>query len=96
MRSVNIAELKNNLSRYLGEVRRGSEVVVKDRNKPIAKIVPLPELGDDEAELSDLIAQGIVLPPKTTSPLPKAFWTEPMPEASVDLIALIREDRDAR
>jgi len=96
MRSVNIADLKNNLSRYLSEVRRGSEVVVRDRNKPIAKIVPLPELGDEESELAELIAQGIARPPRTTRALPKSFWSEPLPEASVDLIALIREDRDGR
>ena len=58
MRAVNIADLKNNLSRYLNEVRAGSEVVVKDRNKPIARIVPLTVEGDDEAELLELFADG--------------------------------------
>ena len=36
MRAVNIADLKNNLSRYLSAVRRGEELIVKDRNQAIA------------------------------------------------------------
>ena len=41
MRSASIADLKNNLSRYLRHVRRGEEILIRDRNVPIAKIVPL-------------------------------------------------------
>lgn len=35
---VKISELKNNLSKYLRQVRRGGEVIVKDREEPIARI----------------------------------------------------------
>ena len=41
MKTVNIGDLKNNLSRYLSEVRQGRSVLIKDRNKLIARIVPL-------------------------------------------------------
>jgi prevent-host-death family protein len=37
---VKIAELKDQLSRYLRAVERGEEVEVTDRNRPIARIVP--------------------------------------------------------
>lgn len=40
MRSVNIGALKNQLSAYLQYVRRGEEVIVRDRDKPVARIVP--------------------------------------------------------
>ena len=96
MRAVNIAELKNNLSRYLNEVRGGAEVVVKDRNKPIARIVPLGAAEDDQAELMELVAAGSARLPQSGDPLPKSFWTAALPKASVDLIDLLREDRDAR
>jgi len=96
MRSVNIGDLKNNLSRYLNEVRRGSEVVVKDRNKPIARIVPLAATGDGETELMELIAEGAVRPPKSTAAFPKSFWTERLPGTDVNVNGLVREDRDAR
>lgn len=40
METAKIADLKNNLSRYLAEVRRGGEITVFDRDTPIARIVP--------------------------------------------------------
>ena len=41
MRTIGVAELKANLSRYLGQVKSGHEVVITDRGLPVAKIVPL-------------------------------------------------------
>jgi prevent-host-death family protein len=38
---VKIAELKDQLSRHLREVERGGEVEVTDRDRPIARIVPV-------------------------------------------------------
>jgi len=40
MKSVKIADLKNNLSRHLVRVRQGGEITVVDRDTPIARIVP--------------------------------------------------------
>lgn len=70
--------------------------MVKDRNNPIARIVPLAAQEDDEAELMELVAAGSAKLSKSDDPLPKSFWSEPLPKASVDLIDLLREDRDAR
>lgn len=40
MSNVNIADLKNNLSRYLARVRGGAELTVLDRDTPVARILP--------------------------------------------------------
>ncbi len=40
MRSVNIAELKNRLSAYITFAKAGEEVIIRDRNRPVAKLVP--------------------------------------------------------
>ena len=37
---VKIGELKNRLSAYLRAVRKGQEIVIKDRETPIARLVP--------------------------------------------------------
>jgi prevent-host-death family protein len=60
MRTVNIGTLKNQLSAYLRYVRNGEEVVVRDRNVPVARILPFPvaDDGDHEAEAAYLIATG--------------------------------------
>jgi prevent-host-death family protein len=61
MASVQIADLKNNLSAYLRKVRAGEELIICDRRSPIAKIVPL-STGDLDLEAQELIAKGLMLP----------------------------------
>lgn len=40
MKTVKIAELKNHLSEHLRSVEAGNEIIVTDRNRPIARIIP--------------------------------------------------------
>jgi len=40
MRSVSVAELKNRLSKYLALAKGGEEIIIRDRNLPVAKLVP--------------------------------------------------------
>ncbi len=63
MRSVNIAELKNQLSACLYRVRSGEELLIRDRNTPIAKIIPLQE-DDLEADELSLVASGQMTLPR--------------------------------
>jgi len=65
MQTVNVAELKNNLSHYLRLVRQGNEITIKDRNRVIARIVPAAPSADYEEELLELAAQGKVKLPET-------------------------------
>ncbi len=98
MKTANIAELKNGLSRYLEEVKRGGQVLVSERNVPFAKIVPLNYTDDYEAEEMELVAKGLMSLPEDDSPLPESFWDdEGMPDVPLEkILAIIREDRDAR
>lgn len=48
---VGVRELKAKLSGYLEQVQRGSAIVVTDRGRPVARLVPLAG--------SDAIARGI-------------------------------------
>lgn len=43
MKVINVTELKANLSKYLRLASRGTQIVVKDRDQPIAQLGPLPE-----------------------------------------------------
>lgn len=63
MRSVNIAELKNQLSACLHRVRAGEELLIRDRNIPVAKIIPLEDK-DLEADELSLVASGQMTLPK--------------------------------
>jgi prevent-host-death family protein len=55
---VGVRELRDHLSRYLDRVRAGDELVVTDRGRAIARVVPLGA----ERVLDRLIAEGIVTP----------------------------------
>lgn len=63
MRTVNVAKLKDQLSKYLSFAKDGEEIIIRDRNKPIAKIVPFPSEGADADELK-LVAAGKLRLPK--------------------------------
>jgi len=80
MRSVNIGKLKNELSAYLKLVRSGEEVVVNDRNRPVAKIVPFPELNEHDEE-AHLIATGQMKAPEKEMDWDE-FWKLPRPTVS--------------
>src|SRR5262245_37193825 len=73
MGTVNIAELKDQLSSFLHRVRAGEELVIRDRNLPIAKIVPLHGEDGDPEERS-LVASGhMTLPTRQLDK--KRFWS---------------------
>jgi prevent-host-death family protein len=55
---VGVRKLRNNLSRYLDLVRGGDEVIVTDRGRAIARVVPI----GSERVLDRLIAEGTVTP----------------------------------
>ena len=94
MRSVNIADLKNNLSAYLRLVRNGEEVVIRDRNRAIARIVAIESAGDDEEEERQLVAAGQLKLGKGS--IPESFWELPSPRVTGDLAQrVLEDDRDA-
>ena len=87
MRTANIGVLKNRLSAYLKFVRNGEEVIVCDRNVPIARILPLEPPADYNAEEARLIAAGILNPPKDPRPMDwDAFWALPRPNVSDEAV----------
>ncbi len=63
MRSVNVAELKNQLSKYLAFAKEGEEIVIRDRSLPVAKLVPFSAGEASEEELL-LVASGKMRMPK--------------------------------
>jgi prevent-host-death family protein len=93
MRSANIAELRDRLTQYLREVRAGAEIIVRDRQRPIAKIVPLTV--DDDPDDAALVAAGLMQ--KAQRSLPAAFWRTRRAAVSVRAAAAaVSDDRADR
>lgn len=62
MRTAAIAKLKAGLSGYLESVKAGEQIVVTDRGRAVALIVPIdPNISKDERR-AELIARGLVRP----------------------------------
>lgn len=91
MKTVKVAELKNRLSAYLQLVRSGEEVIVKDRDQPVARISPYNITQVSERERR-LVAAGALKLPEQPTPDWNSFCDEffAQPGAKVDPRKLIR------
>ncbi|MGH7311192.1 MAG: type II toxin-antitoxin system Phd/YefM family antitoxin [Candidatus Rokuibacteriota bacterium] len=93
-KSVGVARLKAALSRYLAQVKAGEEVIVTERGRPIARIVPLSR--EATAGLVNLARAGLVR--IGSGRLPYGFWRLPRPDATrgAGVKAIVDERREAR
>ena len=59
---VSVSELKAHLSRYLRAVRRGGEVQIVDRGKPVARLVAATQAGSEPGDEPHrrLVADGVL------------------------------------
>jgi prevent-host-death family protein len=57
MKRAGIADLKNNLSRYLDQVKGGESILVLDRNQPVAQIIPLQSAARGAIKRDDRLAR---------------------------------------
>jgi antitoxin (DNA-binding transcriptional repressor) of toxin-antitoxin stability system len=64
MQEVGIKALKDNLSQYIGLVRKGEIVVVKDRNEVVAEIRRPSNNNTENLYIQEAILKGSVLPEK--------------------------------
>ncbi len=76
MRAVGLKVLKNKLSEYVRLAAEGETVLVTDRERVVAELVP-PREGRpaalDEARMAELIRRGLLAPAssRSTEPLPR-------------------------
>ena len=57
MKTAGIKDLKNRLSYYLREVKKGEKILITEREKVIATIVPV-ERASEDAKLLSLVKEG--------------------------------------
>ena len=93
MRSVNIAELKNRLSKYLTFAKGGEEIIIRDRNFPVAKLVPFLSDEASEEELL-LVAAGKMRMPKSPVKVDKLLKIPTGSVAGSEGIQALLNDRE--
>lgn len=60
MKAAGVKELKNKLSYYLREVKKGKKILITEREKVIATIVPV-ERTDEDSKLLSLVREGFAV-----------------------------------
>ena len=96
MRTAAIAKLKAGLSGYLESVKAGEQIVVTDRGRPVALIVPIsPGISEDE-RMSELVVKGLIRPGR--GPIPASLiGGVNVPGLTVDqILQAISDDREDR
>lgn len=96
LKTVGVRELKNNLSAYLREVKRGTRVLVTDRNEVVAELRE-PLTKELPAESNPLLAQwireGKIIPPRAPkTPLKLPLTGLKFPEGTA--LRILDEDRE--
>ena len=97
METAAVSKLKANLSEYLLKVKLGEEIVVTDRGRPIARIIPVRR-GEKGISPHLLTLEKAGLARIGSGKLPDEFWTRPRPKdvEGVALDNLIDERRGGR
>jgi prevent-host-death family protein len=70
-----VADLKAHLSSYLRRVKAGEEILVTERNVPVARLAPVGPTETLEDGMRDLQRQGLIR--LGTGKLPTDFWKLP-------------------
>jgi len=97
MRTAKISELKAKLSAHIEYVKRGEEVLILDRNKPVAKLVAAEPVEDYDERTRRLIAKGILTPPKKRRVLGEPWPGPAGPMISREVMEQVwREEREGR
>jgi len=91
MKTAAVSELRARLSEFLGQVKAGSEVLITDRGRPVARLVPISGASTVKDSLSTLEKQGLIK--IGSGKLPKNFWRMPRAQDRRGLVlkALIEE-----
>jgi len=94
MKTAAVSELKARLSEYLSHVKAGMEVLVTERGKPVARLMPVSRTKNLKESLVLMEKQGLIrLGP---GKLPKNFWKTPRPEDPEGLVLkALLEEREA-
>jgi len=97
MRVVGIKVLKNKLSEYVKLASRGETILVTDRDKVVAQLVP-PAVTrhpwESDPRVASLIRRGILTPPQDISGEPPPRKPIMTFEEGMKLLDEVRADRD--
>jgi prevent-host-death family protein len=72
MKTAAVSEIKARLSEYLNHVKAGMEILITDRGKSVARLVPLSRSKGLKESMVGMEKQGLIR--VGSGKLPKNFW----------------------
>ncbi len=93
MTTATVSKLKASLSEYLRRVKAGEEVLVSERGRPIAKLVPVTGGDALPDHLAEMARQGLAR--VGSRRLSRAFWDLPRPrDPKGRVLSALQEERE--
>ena len=89
---VGLREANQRFSTIMKAVRGGEEVMLTERGKPLARIVPVRSADTSQAVVRQLEAAGLLR--AAAKPRPMPAW-EPRPLRGAPMVHTLREERDS-
>jgi prevent-host-death family protein len=97
VKRASITEAKNNLSALIDRVKGGSPVLIVDRGRPVARLVPVGTISSDDDRLARLVRDGIVRPARSVAPKALLATRPPrLKKGASGVRVLLEERRDGR
>jgi len=94
MRRKSISETKNGLSALLDEVKQGEEILITDRGKPVARLVPAVSAPDAPGRLDRLERKGLVTRGNKKLAPGWIASSPPRPARGRSALAMLLEERE--
>src|SRR3989304_8651506 len=98
MKRAPVSQTRNSLSALLDRVQHGETVLITDRRRPIARLMPVVdanEAGPDEGRLARLERAGIIRRAGRARLDEILRVPPPVPEPGADVVAALIEERQA-
>jgi prevent-host-death family protein len=92
---LGLREANQHFSKAIKAVRRGKEVILTDRGRPIAVIKPVKAEPDVEATVKAMADEGLITLPSRRGPTPAPRW-KPVSVKGKPVSQTIIEDREDR
>jgi prevent-host-death family protein len=89
---VGLREANQRFSNIMKAVRRGEEVMLTERGKPLARIIPIRAADTSETVIRRLEETGLLRPASRPRPMP--VW-EPRPIEGESIAQTLREERES-
>ena len=92
MKTISVSDAKATLSEQIRHVKRGEEVILTERGRPVARLVPI-DSREMSSDVEELVSAGLLR--LGTGALPRRFWALPrLTDDGASVRTAVAEERE--